>query len=301
MHIPHEEYYQVNGPRIESITKTIDEFIGGQEDTFHTTNIPGGEQVIIGGLATAEQVREAYLERDIEVPPELSQELADIHNEKLSAKISISIGGILTRVSMRCAAEFYSANPTIKEVPWNNDDNPIAPLVPYAQANSKIAYWDSEDREESVEATSIRITGVNGHHTVTEHDLTIEDPLITQVISFGSFDKQMYSAHFDIKPTEDALVRRCIQLLGQEHASATMLLAGSFESEDDLDVALNELWLAHQTKFSEEEVGPLLDEVRQRALAARHARELSHEHNLGLPNYDTLLKVEGLLEDMKRS
>jgi hypothetical protein len=98
-----------------------------------------------------------------------------------------------------------------------------------------------------------------------------------------------------IKPIEDALIRRCITLLGPDFTDIYGILCGQFDDEDELDVALNEVWIAHQSQSTEEEIGPLLEEVRQRCLAVKHSQELRATHDTNPPATDKIQEIEALL------
>lgn len=297
MELSRAEYYQAHRFRLEAIANKVGEHLTTASYPIVATMEPGDESAfLISGLETPDAIAAQYRDNGTELPEESAQELADLYNWRAGSTAAIAIRSLIAGASMDGLAKHIGAHPSDPHNPWDTPDNPVAPYVPFTKASYIAADWRLEEGEKVTLATATLegLDHVSGD-VAQQHTVTLEDEYTQRSFSLMSVKGEVSNTNYKIVPKEDALLRRCVALLGSNVADIFSMLAGQFEDEDELDSALNDVWIAHQSQATEEEIGPLLEEVRLRALAVKHSHELNATHDLSLPAADNLYEIEQLL------
>lgn len=100
-----------------------------------------------------------------------------------------------------------------------------------------------------------------------------------------------------VDAAHDPLYDRCVDMFGSE-SKATDLYWGKFETEDELDNALETIATATQGLYPAEEVRALLADVREHALRGKEAEEWVSDLNFNQPTLETLQNTIRYLRDL---
>lgn len=289
------DYYQQHQERLQAITARIEELVANADiQTIATKAGDDQEVTVLAGDPLPEVITSDYASKGIQISEQTAEAMAELYHKFLqsSAEIAIVLTQGLTTLRM------HGCDMDAPELPAPLNREPEE-LPSYGRAIISNGHWQFADSG-SIRLVNAQLNGIpcEAGETVSanSHTIEFEGGGLTQKLSLFTYDGEVCQARFDVQPTDDELQERCMRLLGlQFFTEVNLLLKGHFGTEADLASELNEVWLAHQGLATEEEIGPLLDEVRQRALAAQDSRDLHKEHRMAQPSPDKLAEFEALL------
>lgn len=280
-------HVEANKGRLVEILKLTERLIDNAGDNVIVIEkTPDADTLFAAGAAQAENVVESYANEGQEIDLETANAIANIHNQSTLETATITIYHVVARASMQAQMQrSLNGEDLSGEVPPTEEL-----MLSYAKATNRQAAMLLDDgRRVQVEVTHLE--GLDQFDSATSCKVAIADDLIEDTVVVGMLGGKVVSVDRLVYPVGDELLRDCITKMPETLSEVTLLLAGQFESEDDLNVALNEIWFAHQNSWNEEEAGPLLDRVRNRALAVRHSAELNFQHGNNVPTTAHLQQV----------
>lgn len=220
---------------------------------------------------------------------EESEKLADIANKAVLSAAVLSVYHALASATMQHV---------IESVDQGDSTEPTADNTRYLHYDSAQFESLTIDLPDSVlTMTRTKLEGVERFNTLTKYSLQLEDGLLKKILTLQFNDEAIYIVDLGIRPSIDPLIYRGISLLGNDEFSQLVsTLAGRFTSEEVLDESLGDIWIRFQGTSKEDEIMPFLDEIRQRALAARDSTRINREHGMNRPSVDQLEEFKRLLE-----
>lgn len=287
----HEAYLQANMGQLTAI-KTALEHIGNSasEQFVVTTDYCGRRAKVVRDDFAID-----HSDNELEIDQATIEKLAAIKKKARLSSARIALTGLQTHVSMHCLAEYIKEHPQSGglDMPWGQQGDDV--LIPYMTGWYVLTSSALPDNK-TLEISQAHIRGIafEGIESADAHVLTINEEALTQTLAISSRDGTIYNIQYKVGLSADPLIHRCITLFGSVFHELFLMLSGGI-NEDELNGKLNDIWLDYQGSSQEEEIGPLLEEVGQRARAVIHARELNFEHNVNLPSKQKLDELQQLL------
>ena len=222
-------------------------------------------------------------------------EVARAQNRRLREIAEVAFVALQTEATRERLTDFRKKYPNAlksgKPIPWrrNQDDSK---LLHYTDATYKIAEIQSSNYHyQYVELSTTQLGNLEGGGATEKARLIIDSKGILQKLAIASLDKAIRYVKFDIQPAHDELMQRAIEVLGPEQFTQTITPLMTKHGLDNLNGALNDLWADHQGRSTEEEVGPLLEQIKDRAIAVQHARDLNYELGTTMPSMEKLREL----------
>lgn len=284
-------HVEANKGRLLEILKRAERFTAGAAQSIEAEKTPDTETVLTAGEADAEGMVASYAAEGEDIDIASAHEIAKAYNESMLSAATISIKELVARASKRAQMQ-KAMNGEI--APDEETPNIEDLLLSYGKATTQRAMAFLEDGQR-IEINTTRLEDLDEFGSATTCVVTVSDDLISRSIFIDTLGNKVVNVGRIVQPVEDELVHDCIVKLPEARQEVFLLLMGRFESEDDLNVALNEIWLTHQNSWNEEESGPLLDRVRNRALAVQHSSELNAEHGNNVPTIAHLQEILDLI------
>lgn len=287
-------YLAANEGRLESIKYAISYHIEGMDPLVAIQPYEAATPEITNSPVTLDDVTHAY---GIEGDEALSAvETINQQYQMMTRQDALDFQIAITAIRLiDYRAQYPDSDPT--RPPWRRNGHPAGMLVPYASA--RIAIVQSfADNGNAIDLNHIQLLDPKGDNVAEKHGFKISDELLTQRFSVHSIEKVIRYVSYDIRPTEDELLRRCVEVLDHEYIEQRLIpILSGIVDEPTIYATLRTLQEQYQGTPAEGAVWSLLHDLEQRALTVREARE--QERRLGpgihLPSADKLHELEEYL------
>jgi hypothetical protein len=143
--------------------------------------------------------------------------------------------------------------------------------------------------------TKAEIEGLATYETATEFVMQVRDAAVNHTVSITLLGEQVEQAIIDTKPESNPVMERAAIIMGANAYDKLRLpLTGRFEDEVELDALLTNIYRNYIGTSHEEEILPLLEEVRSQALSQKSFSAL--RQNLTMPVQDDYEEFISLIE-----
>jgi hypothetical protein len=143
--------------------------------------------------------------------------------------------------------------------------------------------------------TKAEIEGLPTYETATEFVMQVGDAAVNHAVSISLLGDQVEQTVIDTKPKSNPVIERAITIMGADaYYKLRLPLTGRFEDESELDALLTNVYQEYIGTSHEEEILPLLEEVRSQALSQKSFNALRHK--LTMPVQDDYEEFIGLIE-----
>lgn len=293
MRIPHQEFIEANAQAIQAITYGADQIMANATDLVTVERRgPDSDEVIVSGAYDPQDFLSRYDFLPDSVAYNLAEFLADTRNKVIQHSAFIKINGAIVRASMLHAIEQYDAGLL------DMNDAANTKYLGYQLGRYSFADTVVDDESQSLEVSHTQLEGLETYGSASNYEVELNDPLgLSRRLHINHIGSTVVSVALVTKLEDDPLIDRSVRLLGPDVASLYPLLVGRHSSEEELDAAITEVWLEYQGTSQEQEITPLLDEVRDRAVATKQDHEFTLEHSSQLPSTDQLDEFVELLKD----
>ncbi|HSH18514.1 MAG TPA: hypothetical protein VK978_03950 [Candidatus Saccharimonadales bacterium] len=165
-------------------------------------------------------------------------------------------------------------------------------IFSYASAESKTAIVD-----DGLTVGCVILKGLEEFGEADSYSVIAEDDATKSQLHIDRLAEQVVSLDYNVEPLRDEQMERWAHILGPAFDKVFMVLSGRFEDEAGLDSKLNDIWLSFRGTFKEQEVGPVLDEIKDRAIATKDSIDLNVQFRLRLPSSQKLTEIASMLAD----
>lgn len=188
----------------------------------------------------------------------------------------------------------------VAELTQSGQYNPetVRRLLDYSYGEHVLAEDEGMGYDLTVERTCL--TGLSRYRQASQYRIALDDQMLTTELDVSRTGYQGDNAPFlwcNTQPSHDALRIKVSSMLDDSTGKLLGYMMGDFEDETDLDEGLGAIWLSYQGTSQEQEVGPTLDLVRNRAIAFKDSNQLQVNNNLNLPTTEKLDEIEEALVD----
>ncbi len=276
---PDQEYIAVHSSTIEAICDATKEQTSQRADAYQVMSDGSSltSYVLRGGF-TLEDIHALYGE----LPKADEQELIDVRNKALLHEAQINILNLLAVASVHHYVDLYQ---TVKAEQVAAEDPRVLSYQEGVFISTKQPLV-TEGKDVRLYVTHLR--ELESWNSAQEFKVdTIDVDGFQRHLRICRLGSAIVAVNLTTDMEKDPLFTRC-----QEVFSTTIAvfpyLSGRFGTEEELDEALSELWQSYQGTSKEQEVGPLIDELRDRATAMKAAQRLDVTHKSYLPSADQL-------------
>jgi hypothetical protein len=285
------EFIEANRARFEGIACRIDDLLSASDTTVvaQMSGATGEDPVLVQGGFTRDDFYDHYEYMGDDTADELAEYRADIANDSLILKISQDIEALHLGVSLQSDFDLLDDGSATAEELLEGSQ-----LLGFDDAQVMVDTFET-DQGETATLVSVALAGVEKYGSASTHTISIRDALVIRSLSITQIGDTISHVNYRASALEDPVLERGVKLMGVEATRLSLLLVGAFGDDDELDPTLNDIWLDFQGTSKEEEIGPFLDEVRGRAVAAKDSRELTPE-GYSLPSAEQLQEFAVLLD-----
>ncbi len=264
-YIARQEYVSVHEPKLKAIIDDVTRYLSTEATTVVEQEDSTQPEVLI-------RSQPLYTPESDEVSAEVEIEYEQFNTDLHLRLAKSALFGLRTRAALYMIA---------------NDPESVAGIeapLPYGRAR----YANS--RTDNLELTSATLTNVGSFRTVGSYVISQAHELVAGRLSIYSADARLEptSLRYSVEPLRDTQLQNWAATLGNHFGSLLPYLAGRYKDEDELNNILNDTWLSFQGTSQEDEVGPVLESVRFRAVAAKESKIFNSEFNFDLPSADIL-------------
>jgi hypothetical protein len=298
-----EDYHKANRGRIEALANQARTFLDYNPGSLidAVDDSPDVNVSFVAGSLTAEDYRANYYEdRGVELPIDAVQELAENANDNQLRVAASAIAGFRLQ-----ASKYYMfvELETIDE----NDPEALAEFdarQPHVLSFDK-ALWQqyraSGPNDEEVRLTRIQLQGLEHYGSAENLVIEINDGLVEKRTTIEKVGDSLPTIITTTEASDNPLLEKTIRmLLGRNVIDKLLRIRiGRFQDEEELDDLLNGLWQAVQGTAHEEEITPVLDELRTYALAQKQSIHFIVEHGLIRPDDEQLNELEQILSGLQ--
>ncbi len=277
------EFYEVHGNRLESISRNVARLVIEDPDITVRREGPAVLPEIVQTGITPQVIQEAYGGR---LNQERAEELAEINNATLLATATKSIFNLDVMASMY--------DETMRTMRGESSDGlPPTPL----QYDSAGYQCTSIHSDLGLQRTLLE--GLDSFGTAEQCEVEHFDGPTVKRLAILRIGNEIIDVAYNFGPSHDVPRERWAQVLGPTFNAQLMLLAaGNFGSEEDLDATLTDVRQSYHGTAQEQEVGPLLAEIRDRARAAKQSLEFTTTFGMTIPPVDYLADVDETLRHL---
>lgn len=282
---PNGEYLAVNRPSIEAVRENMDANLASRAGLIVVRASINQDLYFATGEPDAELMQQRSW---AEIDDETAEELAKVRSESLLASAKIELLTLGTMVTMKRYAESWRNASDAEKASMSLAN---FPLFQYENAQCESVGWQAGESL-YVHAVKASFDSAESDEVASMYKLVVSDGELLTELALSRIDGDMEQVMHEIKLVSDPLLRRVITTLG--FRGIILLLnsvSGTFESEDDLDQSLSDVWLDYIGTALEDEVGPLLDEVRVRSMAAKDNLEFHRVFRSDLPDGEQWKKL----------
>ncbi len=295
---PRAEFGKTHHKQLEVI-ETLTEVIldSDQLKTVVKVDGPGEENArsqIIEGLSTPEDILAFADELGAAITKNKSEKIAEsINNENLIVG-EIAVNSILATASLYDNFKLFDSNNITQEI-----------LDELRFLNCEYGIWtksgiDFETTKGSVDLDMISLHGLEKHVTATRHKVTIVSEGVSMRLDIDKIGDRnsIPEVNFKVTAENDPIFEKAILTLNIEFAELLPYFTNS-STEKELNEKLSEIKLRYSGLPSEEEVGDILDLVKDRILATRSSIEISSLFgNVNLPSIEQLDGFTAALQEI---
>lgn len=291
MKVPHQEFIEANAPAIEAIRTESERILTNSIDPMvaERQGLAGETVIVAGAYGTGD-----FLSRYPHLPDEEAQDVAEYvansRNKVFRHRAFVKSNGLVARASMDHTIELYEAGLL------SPSDAAAREFLDYEKSTYRLVGMLVDDESKVMELGHAQLEGLEVYDSADDYDIELTDEFgLSRQLSIARLGLTVVSVTMDAKPQDDPLITRCAELLGPGIADIQPLLVGRHDSAEELDAAISEVWLDYQGTSKEQEITPLLDEVRDRAIAAKQSHEFVLQHHTNLPTADQLAEFADTL------
>jgi hypothetical protein len=267
------EYFEVHQHALSSLTEGISRILSEGADIIIEQDGPNNDTYLVTTPYTPEFILEAT---NASLSDEDAVEMARIKNQ---AQLSVAE---LDFLALQAMATFKMVAENVETF---SDENPPT-MLRYEKGRNMISF------RQNLILSATHLIGIEAFGSTSKFSLTHYDQLTTRQLQVMRLGDTIQSVDYSIKPIEDIQVQGWSKLFRGEHfASILNMLSARFKTEEELDDSISEVWSHFIGTAQEEEVGPLLDQIRIRAIATKDSIHLNDEFLLDLPSAEQLSEV----------
>lgn len=282
---PNTEYLEANSGRINYLLEQIDTRLAIGSTVIEQIPMDTDATIVSGGWSAEDM--------DEDFDPERAAELA---NWVLVQSVMSNFTALQAQATIRYDLDLLAA----KQAEGLSEDEALAYVMSFegflnyetGQAYSK-AYQLNDGR--TLELVRSQIDGLEEYGEAKSYKAAVTDHVTEHSLGIVLIENQLEGVDLHVRPSSNPVLGRATDIMGVkvfENLSAP--LSGRFENTDELDAMLESVHKQYQGTSHEDELGPLLEEVRSQAIAQKEFLEMGH--NLTKPNQDDFEEFIGLTE-----
>jgi len=281
------EYLEANRGLLDSIARSANEHIAIDANRDIVVFDPETAELhIINGQVTPEDVNQDYARRGFDVTQTQAEDMAEFKNTMKKVLVFNEVDYLLRLASMAHRAQQHrDAANSIIEPPR---------FLAYGDA-----VWESTifqvSETQSVEVSRTRLQDLEEYGTASSYVIESNDSEVTQLTQIFYLDDIPSMVGSRLRPPHDALFERAGLLMEDSLGELRSFFSGIYEDEETIDDKLAELWMKYLGSAKEIEVGAILDEIRQRAIAINESAKMDSMFDVSTPSVDQLIDVQTLL------
>lgn len=288
----HREFFEANAGALNTIVIESQRFIDESPDPIVVERHGlTGEPMLTGGANEPEDLLPRYSHRPDEEAMEVAQYVANSKNMVARHRGAVKFNGLVTMASMHHAIELYDAgllDPT---------DPSTREFLDYRLGTFHLAGAIVDNETQVMEVGHVRLHDLEIYDSADQHQVELVDELgLSRKLSITYLGLLVTDVTVNTQMHDDPLLQRCTKLMGFDADIVTSIMVGRHDNDEELDEAIATVWLSYQGTSLEQEITPLLDEVRDRAVAAKQAHNLSYEHASNLPSAQQLDEFVDILK-----
>ncbi len=287
---------------------SMGEFLGANAEAIEAITSKTAEQLSVNGIASvvtkyrdeAPQIvseepglREIGIDLSRLEPDEaeeLQDEVAEIRCSSLLSRASVEFVTLSGATDMFFTAEAYNAAPESERASVQIQH------FDYEKAEYVGRTW-GDDEADHITLETATLFDASGAEVAKKFTVQSQEAGLLDALAIVSIRKAFRLIDHQNRLAADPLNRRAIEILGSRYAKAFSLMMGAFEKEHALDAQLSNIWTEFVGSAQEDEVGPLLDEIRVRAVAVKESMELSSSFGTSIPSAEKLREFVAIFDD----
>lgn len=289
----HQEFYEANAGIIESIASDASRIIDISSDPMVVENNgTHGDATIVQGQFVADDFQWRYPQLPEDIAREVSEHVAAGRNRVLRHKASTMFTVLIAGASLTDTMDQYEAGQLTREEALEQG------FLHYSHGIYRATQEVAPATADLLEVDHAQLEGLAVYGTADHTGIEVIDQIgLSRKLVIHRLGSTVTNVALHIKPETDPLMWRCAELLGEGVADLLPILVGRHSTEEELDAAIASVWLDYQGTSKEQEITPVLDEIRDRAIAVKQSSDLVIEHDASLPTVEQLTEFAELLSN----
>lgn len=289
---PHLEFYEANAGVIDAIVSQAGRVGSNSTDRITIEKLGSADDAtIVEGAFSLYDFMQEYEDLPFPAAQDVARHAAETKNKALKHKALTKFTGLTGVASMSHVVDLYDAGLITPE-----DTAVSRELLEYEKGIYQLSGMWLDEGVSTLEIGHVGLRGLDVYGTADEFEVQLADRLgIARKLTVTLFDQEVTLVSYGVEVQSDPLMYRCAELLGVGIVDIVSIISKRYDTEVELDQALAKVWMDYQGTSKEQEIGPLLDEVRDRAIAVKQSHALTTEHNSNLPTTEQLTEFADLL------
>lgn len=272
------EYIRTHRGKIEQVKETATQIIDMMSPFVAVKEGDASPLEVVSGEPTPADIHELNLNRGVQLTGDEAYELAAYHGKVLRRQAEMAILGFQA-----------STTPLLSEQSYREGS-----LIDYTYAKyAMIEAYSVEDYP--VQLSYVQLDGLVDAKSTSLHEITVSNGIFIHSLAIASLNAAVRNIKYSVRATEGDVVNRCVSALDEEHVAQVLSLLVSPTTEIEIDTTLRRIWEEHKLSGNTEEITPLLDDIKTRAVLAQRTREMNNSSDLTLPNEAKLNEFAYLL------
>lgn len=287
---PHGEYIAANRRILTDIKSAANRLLDDPDRMILTVE-PDFDVTFKAGALQAEDVRAVFEISGLYISPEDAEVIAEDKNRAKQAKVAIGAVALQSVASMHYIASL--------------DQQEIEKRINHAPGPRVLAFRAGQadevtilDNEAAVTINRLQLLNLEHYGSAYRYAISREDDMLKEYLSMALVSEQAVSVVMHNDLAEDSLHLRASMLMDDALQKVTPFFSGFYQTEEEIDNKLAELWQHYSGTAKEVEVSAILDEIRARAVGILESQKLQQEFDVSTPSTEKLLAWQHVLDSL---
>ncbi len=285
------EYVEAHQAALDFVIERVGDLLDDPDAIIVEKHGNDAPAVITNGAVTIDDLFDTEAEDFDEIDQEIGDQLVIGQNANQTTRAEIEFLSLLAFVSMHDDAE----TPQDEKIDFSNLENPEDAFLRFEKAKYRSLQFVHKKTGDTILMERFTLSGVQRWDEAERYNIRISDELVEKRISIHTIGDNIESVDVQTMAIEDPVLLRAIMVLEKDFVEVlTTIMTAERLSEEEVDEKLGDLWLRYQGTSKEDEVGPVLDELRNR-IKAMQASKLFRTDTLTRPTADEITELVELL------
>jgi hypothetical protein len=270
-----QEFIAANFLRLNRIVEAI-EGVSYACPSYEVEGSSPDEMKIVSGICMPEYFIEALAERGVLIDENAARDQADIANLSTLTESKLMLYNTLACGQIEIA---------IRQAQRNPDEEPRE--LPFAFEAAKV----TGSVVSGYDVNKITVTGLTGYdrtHDVEMFEAKRYQLGMVEALTIVKLDGSIVSCAFNVTLEDDPDVSEWVRNVSEQLGGVMQIAMGRYETEEELDNTLSEIYMAYQGRAEEDMIGAILEKLRVRATAAKEIAAMNAQFADGLPRIEVL-------------